>query len=105
MNYPWLDHEEIEPESLIHELVGCLGAYLLGRRALSEEELLALKSGLVKYAEGITPGRLITLEDPSLNPAFCTPEEMMLVIVGKSTDGEPIVWHRPLPFNSAGFRH
>jgi len=105
MNYRWIEHEEVDPESPIHELVGCLGAYLLGRRALSEEELLALKSGLVAYAEAITPGRLITLEDPELNPAFCTPEEMMLVIVGKSTDGDPIVWHRPLPFNAAGFRH
>jgi hypothetical protein len=105
VNYPWLEHEEIDPESPINELVSCLAAFLLGRTDLSEEELLAVKSRLVMHAERIAPGRLITLEDPGRNPAFCTPEEMMLVIVGKSTDGEPIVWHRPLPFDAAGFRH
>ncbi len=100
----WIDNIR-DPESHIHKLVRILGAYLFGELDLTDHQLLALKSSLVTYAEDADPGQVITLEGPIAQQVTQEQFDNAWAIVGKSLDGEPIVWHRPLPFEAEAFWH
>jgi hypothetical protein len=99
----WPERDKFDPSAPVHQLVGVLGAYLYGGLDLTEQEVLTLKSKLVAYAEDARPGQVITLEGPIEEGALDSPVENMWAIVGKSPSGEPIMWHRPLPFDVDAF--
>lgn len=79
----------------IYELLEKLGRHLAGADSLSDQEMFNVKKELVMHAQRYMPGQVITLEENehklegNLNHIW--------ILVGKSPDGEIIVWHRPLP--------
>lgn len=60
---------------------------------LKPQELLALKSWLLKHAEQMSPGKALWLQETSDGETF-----RVVAAIGKTDDGEIIVWHEPLPW-------
>ena len=88
---------EVGPDASLHDLVFVLGGCLIGYYELSEAEVLAVKSWLLNQAERSQPGHVVTLGVLYPEDNFACFDNAW-VAVGKSPDGEAILWHRPLPY-------
>lgn len=72
-----LDKNLIEPESV----------------NLSDHQVLALKTWLLKHAEAMKPGKAVWIEEKVRSK-----KSKLIIAIGKTEDGRPIVWHEPLPW-------
>jgi hypothetical protein len=60
---------------------------------LSDEELFALKSWLLMHAENMRAGKAVWIEESADGKIY-----RLVAAIGKAPDGNPIVWHPPLPW-------
>lgn len=60
---------------------------------LSEEELFTLKSWLLLHAEGMRAGKAVWVEESTDGQLY-----RLVAAIGKTPDGNAIVWHPPLPW-------
>jgi hypothetical protein len=60
---------------------------------LTDEELLSLKSWLLMHAERMRAGKAVWVEESVDGQIY-----RLVAAIGKTADGQAIVWHPPLPW-------
>jgi hypothetical protein len=63
------------------------------RVMLSDTELFSLKSWLLMHAESMRAGKAVWVEESVDGVVY-----KLVAAIGKTPDGDPIVWHPPLPW-------
>ncbi|HEY9786174.1 MAG TPA: hypothetical protein V6D17_12275 [Candidatus Obscuribacterales bacterium] len=91
------DGRLIGPQAPVDELLSVLVGHLAGAYSLSDEQVFSVKSWLLIDAQKFPPGQIVTAEEKA-NPFFPSSPENLWAIVGKTPNGEAIVWHRSLPW-------
>jgi hypothetical protein len=61
--------------------------------ALSDHQVLSLKSWLLQHAESMRPGKAVWIEERARGD-----KSKLVVAIGKTEEGTAIVWHEPLPW-------
>jgi len=60
---------------------------------LSDVQVFTLKSWLLLHAEKMRPGKAVWIEESTQDR-----NSRLVVAIGKTDEGTPIVWHDPLPW-------
>lgn len=89
-------NQQLDENVPIDLLLGVLGGYLSGTYPLNDNQMFLVKACLLHYAEQFSEGYFLTLENS--NQVHEDSMEGVWAIVGKSDEGEAVVWHRPLPW-------